>query len=104
LGTQSHDTGARDLREPRVVCIGGNFEQSLDATAPDRCNDPELGKMRADCIDHCSLLADEQVACAVEHQAALLLGRLGCNKPHVGPGDGLADRFRVSGIILWRLT
>jgi hypothetical protein len=33
--------------------------------------------MRADRIDHCGLLTDEQMARAVEHQAALLLGRLG---------------------------
>jgi hypothetical protein len=30
--------------------------------------------VRADRIDHCSLLADEQMARAVEHQTALLLG------------------------------
>jgi hypothetical protein len=32
--------------------------------------------MSADRIDHRSLLADEEVARAMEHQAALLLGRL----------------------------
>ena len=33
--------------------------------------------MSPDRIDHRSLLADEQMARAVEHQTALLLGRLG---------------------------
>jgi hypothetical protein len=42
--------------------------------------------MGADSIDHCGLLADEQMARAVEHQAALLLGSLGRDEPHVGPG------------------
>jgi hypothetical protein len=51
---------------------GPGHKRAFDATAPGRCNDPELGEMRADCIDDCSLLADEEVACAVEHQAALL--------------------------------
>jgi hypothetical protein len=36
---------------------------------PDRRNDPELGKMGPDCIDHRGLLTDEQMAGAVEHQA-----------------------------------
>ena len=37
------------------------------------------------------LLADEQMARAMEHQAALLLGRLGRDEPHVHPADSLAD-------------
>src|SRR5664279_2249813 len=56
--------------------------------------------MGSDYIDHRGLLADEQMARAMEHQATLLLGRLGCDEPHVGPGDGLADRLRVSRVIL----
>src|SRR6202521_141732 len=56
--------------------------------------------MRADRIDHCSLLADEQVAGAMEHQATLLLARLGCDEAHVCPGDRFADCLGVSGIVL----
>src|SRR6476469_1675538 len=65
-----------------------------------RCNDPELGKMGPDCIDHCGLLTDEQMARAVQHQAALLLGSLGWHEPHVGPGDCLANGLCVSRVIL----
>ena len=43
------------------------------------------------------------MARAVEHQAALLLGRLGLDKPHIGPGDRFADGLGVSGIILLSL-
>jgi hypothetical protein len=50
------------------------------------------------------LLADEQMARAMEHQAALLLGRLGRDEPHVGPGDRLADGLGVSRIVFCRLT
>jgi hypothetical protein len=46
------------------------------------------------------MLADEEMARAMEHQAALLLGRLGLDKPHVCPGDRLADGSGVSGIVL----
>ena len=42
----------------------------------------------------------KQMARAMEHQAALLLGRLGRDEPHVRPGDGLADGLRISGIVL----
>jgi len=62
---------------PFVIWISDYFEQRLHAIASDRRNDPELGKMGTDGVDHRGLLADEQMARAMEHQAALLLGRLG---------------------------
>src|ERR1035437_7197437 len=40
------------------------------------------------------------MARAVQHQAALLLGSLGWHKPHVGPGDCLANGLCVSRVIL----
>jgi len=46
------------------------------------------------------LLADEQMAGSMKHQAALLLRRLGWHKPHVGSGDGFANRLCVSHIVL----
>jgi hypothetical protein len=46
------------------------------------------------------LLADEQVTGTVQRQAALLLWRLGRDKPHVGPGDRFADRLGINGIVL----
>ena len=60
---------------PFVIWISDYFEQRLHAIASDRRNDPELGKMGTDGVDHRGLLADEQMARAMEHQAALLLGR-----------------------------
>ena len=71
--------------------------------AADRRDDPELGKMGADRIDHRSLLADEEMARAMEYQATLLLGRLGLDEPHGGPGDHLADGLGVSGIVFLSL-
>jgi len=55
------------------------------------------------CIDHRGLLADEELARAVEHQAALLLGRLGLDKPHVGPCDRFADSLGVTASFYCRL-
>jgi hypothetical protein len=54
-------------------------------------------------MDHRGLLADEELARAMEHQAALLLGRLGLDKPHVCPGHRLTDGFGVSSIGLLSL-
>ena len=74
------------------------MEQFGDSFAPDRRDDAELGKVGPDRIDHRRLLADKEMARAMEHQAALLLGRLGRDEPHVCPGDCLADGLGVSGI------
>jgi hypothetical protein len=59
---------------------------------------------REDRIDHRGLLTDEQVTGTTEGQAALLLRRLGRDKPHVGPGDCLADRLGINRIVLVSLT
>jgi len=40
----------------------------LDTIASDRRDDPELGKMGADRIDHSCLLSDEQMARAIERE------------------------------------
>src|SRR5471032_113391 len=68
--------------------------------SPDRRNDPKLGKMRPDRIDHRGLLADEEMAGAMKHQAALLLRRLRRYEAHVGSGDRLTDSLCVSHVVL----
>src|SRR5215467_691483 len=100
LSPKSSHAGPRYLWQPSVVGIGDDFEQLLDTTAPDRCDDPELGQVRTNGIDDGRLLANEQMACAMKHQAALLFGGFGRHKAHVSPGDGFANRFRISRIVL----
>ena len=100
LRPESDRSGARNIRQTFVAWISDDIEQLLDTHTADRRDDPELGKMGTDRIDHSGLLANEQMARAMEHQAALLLGRLGLDKAHVGPGDRLANGLRVSGIVL----
>jgi hypothetical protein len=58
--------------------------------------------MRANGIDDGGLLANEQMARAMERQTALLLSRLGRHEPHFGSRDRFANRFRIGGIV--RLT
>src|SRR5271169_6395165 len=100
LSPECRETRTSYLRNSLVVWIGYDIEQFLDTVTPDRCNDPELGKMGPDCIDHRGLLTDEQMTRAVQHQAALLLGSLGRHEPHVGSGDRLANGLCVSRVIL----
>jgi hypothetical protein len=64
----------------------------------------ELGEMRSDRINHCGLLADEQMTGTVKHQTTLLLGCLCWHKPHVGFGDRLANRFPSAMSFFCRLT
>jgi hypothetical protein len=56
------------FREPAVGCISDDLQQFLDAPAPDEGDDAELGKVGADGIDHGCLLANEEMARAMEHQ------------------------------------
>jgi hypothetical protein len=75
----------------------------LDTAASNRCDDPELGKVSADRVDGGSLLADQQMARAMKHQAALLLDRLDRNKPHARSRDRFADRLCIDRVILLSL-
>ena len=100
LSPKCRETRTGYFRNSLVTWIGDDIEQFLDPLASDRSDDPELSKMGPDHIDHRSLLANEQMARAMERQTALLLGRLGCDEPHVRPGDRFADRLRVRGIVL----
>src|SRR5664280_371616 len=100
LSPECSETRTGYRRNSLVARIGDDIEQFLDPLAADRRDDPELGKMGPDRIDHSGLLADEQMARTMEHQAALLLGRLARDEPHVHPADSLADGLRVGGIVL----
>jgi len=92
-----------NLWHPFVVPVGHDMQQFRNSIAPYRCDDAGLGKVSPDRINHRGLLADEQVACAVKHQAALLLRRLGWHEPHVGSGNRLANRLCVRCIVLLTL-
>src|SRR5260370_37294003 len=89
-----------NLRHPFVARIGNNMQQFGDSLTPDRRDNAELGKASPDRVNHRALLADEQVTCAVKHQAALLLKRLCWHKPHVGSGARFANSLSVSGAVL----
>src|ERR1700688_2525676 len=100
LSTERGKTRSGNLRHPLVARVGNNTQQFGHSFASDRRDNAELGKMRPDRIDHRGLLADEQMAGAVKHQAALLLRRLRRYETHVGSGDRLADSLGVSHVIL----
>ena len=83
-----------------IAWVGNNLEQFSNSFASDWSDNAEFGKVSPDRINHRRLLANEQMACAVKHQATLLLRCLGWHEPHVGSGDGLADRLGVSHVVL----
>src|SRR6266404_7057835 len=100
LSAERGKARAGNLGHPFVARVGNNMEQFGDSFAPDRGDNAELGKVSSDRINHRGLLADEQMACAVKHQATLLLGRLGWHEPHVGSGDRFANSLSVSHVVL----
>src|SRR5262245_30405316 len=75
LTAKSSKTSAGHFRKPAVSWIADDLQQLFDTSAPDRGNDPELGKIGADRVDDSRLLADEEMARSMQHQAALLLDR-----------------------------
>ena len=52
MGAERSDTDACNFGQSLIIRIGGNTEQLLDTIASDWRDDPELGKVRADRIDH----------------------------------------------------
>ena len=56
--------------------------------------------MRADGVDDRGLLSDEEMPRTMQHQAALLFGRLGRHKAHARALHGLADGFGICRIVL----
>jgi len=56
--------------------------------------------MTADGVDQHGPLANQQIACPVQHQHALALGALDRHEPHGRSSDRLADRLGVGSIIL----
>jgi hypothetical protein len=95
---------AGNLRHPLVARVGNNMQQFRNPFTPNRRDNAELGEVSPDRINHRRLLADEQMACAVKHEATLLLWRLCWHKPHVGSGDCFANRLSVSHVVLLPLT
>jgi hypothetical protein len=51
--------------------------------APDGSDNAELCQVSSDRFDDRGLLSDEEMPRTMKHQAALLLGRLGRQEPHV---------------------
>ena len=67
LHAKGGKTFARHLRHAIIIRIGDDIEQLLDTVAADRPDNTELGKMRADRIDHGGLLANEKMPRPMEH-------------------------------------
>jgi hypothetical protein len=74
--------------------IGDDFQQLLDTPAPDKGDNPELGKMGADRIDHGGLLADGEMTGSMKHQTAQLAIELRRTSPSRALTGLVASDFR----------
>src|SRR5260370_33743713 len=81
LSAKRGKTRAGNLRHPSVARVGNNMQQFHDTFTPNRRDKAELAMVSSDRINHRGLLAAEQMACAVNDHAALLLRCLGWHKP-----------------------
>jgi hypothetical protein len=68
LAAQCGKACPHHIGHPCVARIGDNTQQFLDAFTSDRRGDTKLDEVSADRIDHGGLLADQQMARAMEHQ------------------------------------
>jgi hypothetical protein len=100
LSAERGKAGTGNLGHPFVARVGNNMQQFGDSSTPDRRDNAELGKMSSDRINYRGLLADEQMAGAVKHQAALLLRCLCWHEAHVGSGDRFANSLSISHVVL----
>jgi hypothetical protein len=87
LSAERGEPRAGGFRHSFVFCIGNEPEETLDAVAPHWRDNPELCKMRAARIDHCS-------RCSSAAQVSWSQ-RTACR-----PGDRFADDLGVCGIAL----
>jgi hypothetical protein len=100
LRRQHDDARPRIDRQPRVLFVRHDREQFRDPGVALRRNDAEFGQVRSEGVDALGALTDQQIAGAVLHQLALLLGRLDLHKTHRRSSNRLADRLGVNGIVL----
>jgi hypothetical protein len=81
LVAESCETRARYLGHASVIYIGDDLKKKLlNTEARDRRYNPKLGKLSVERFGYRILLAYQDMARAMEHQAALLLWRFGLNK------------------------
>jgi hypothetical protein len=103
LSAERRKARTGNLRYPFVARVGNDMQQFRDTSTPDRRDNAELGKVSSVRVNHRGLLADEQMAGAVKHQAALLLRCLCWHEAHVGSGDRFANSLSVSHVVLLTL-
>src|SRR3981081_1018363 len=77
LSTERGKARAGNLSHSFVARVGNNTQQFRNPSTPDRRDNAELSKVRADRINYRGLLADEQMAGGVKPQGARVLRRRG---------------------------
>jgi hypothetical protein len=102
---RKHDQSRTRIdREAFILFIGNDRQQLLEPLLALCRHNPQFGHVRPQSIDCLGPLPQQQIARAVLHQPALLLGQLYLYKAHGRAAHRLADRCRVGCIVLLRLT
>ncbi len=89
-GTKVHDQNG--------FCSSSNHLRDLRDPSPGR--DPEFGQVSTDRMQEHGALFDQESPGAVQHRGRLLLGRFDRHEAHGRARHGLADCFRIRGIVL----
>src|SRR5439155_3246206 len=84
----------------RSSALSAMISSSFEPLTSLRSHNTELGQVRPQGINRLGPLPQQQVARAMLHQPALLLGRLDLHKTHGRAANRLADRFRIGRVIL----
>ena len=100
LRRQHNDARPCIDRQTCILLVGHDRKQFLHPLVSLRSHDAELSQMCAQCIDHLSALAHQQIARAMLRQLPLLLSRLDPHKAHRRTPNRFADRRRIGGIVL----
>jgi hypothetical protein len=87
-----HHQARMSLRWQALIRTACNDRQQLREPCFALCRGyAELTQVRPQRIDHLGSLPHQQIACPMQHQLALLLGRLDLDKAHGRPPHRLAD-------------
>jgi hypothetical protein len=69
LNGEGEQTCANEIRNAPILGVPDDSKELVDASAPDRSNNAELGEMRADGVANRRQLANEQVSHAMQDEA-----------------------------------
>jgi hypothetical protein len=90
----------RSWQRPGRTRIRDDLDELSQTFATRLGNDPQLGQMCPQCVGELRALTDQQTPCPMHGHCRLLVFGLNGHEPHRWPGNGFANRCRISRIVL----